>query len=50
MINPEKILVTCLSTGEIRYIDETMLLFKTLNVFQLNNQDELKHFLTVERC
>ena len=33
MINPEKILVTCLSTGEIRYIDETMLLFKTLNAF-----------------
>ena len=33
MINPEKILITCLSTGEIRYIDEAMLLFKTLNVF-----------------
>ena len=33
MINPEKILVACLSTGEIRYIDEAMLLFKTLNVF-----------------
>ena len=33
MINPEKILVACLSTGEIRYIDEAMLLFKTLNAF-----------------